>query len=106
MDHLHNPMKRLVGVAGFEPATPRPPVWCANRAALHSDGADCIYWSLPEQMRVARYFAARFRMPRISPSWRKTSASLRRWPAPKPVLWDAGGAGAWTATARSSPSVS
>ena len=30
-------LKLLVGVAGFEPATPRPPVWCANQAALHSD---------------------------------------------------------------------
>jgi hypothetical protein len=26
----------LVGAAGFEPATPSPPDWCANRAALRS----------------------------------------------------------------------
>src|SRR5277367_373706 len=29
----------MVGVAGFEPTTPCPPDKCANRAALHSDGA-------------------------------------------------------------------
>src|SRR5687768_9281010 len=26
-------------MAGFEPATPRPPVWCASQAALHPDSA-------------------------------------------------------------------
>jgi hypothetical protein len=26
----------VVGAAGFEPATPSPPDWCANRAALRS----------------------------------------------------------------------
>ena len=25
---------KVVGTAGFEPATPRPPVWCASQAAL------------------------------------------------------------------------
>src|ERR1700722_1755854 len=29
----------MVGVAGFEPTTPSPPDYCANRAALPSDGA-------------------------------------------------------------------
>ena len=29
----------MVGMAGFEPATPRPPVWCASQAALHPDSA-------------------------------------------------------------------
>ena len=28
----------MVGAAGFEPATPSPPDWCANRAALRSAG--------------------------------------------------------------------
>ena len=27
----------VVGTAGFEPATPRPPVWCASQAALRPD---------------------------------------------------------------------
>ena len=27
---------KVVGAAGFEPAAPRPPVWCANRAAPRS----------------------------------------------------------------------
>ena len=30
-------LKGLVGAAGFEPATPSPPDWCANRAALRSE---------------------------------------------------------------------
>ena len=29
--------RKMVGMAGFEPATPRPPVWCASQAALHPD---------------------------------------------------------------------
>ncbi len=28
---------KMVGMTGFEPATPSPPDWCANRAALHPD---------------------------------------------------------------------
>ena len=32
----------LVGAARFELATPSPPDWCANRAALRSDGATTI----------------------------------------------------------------
>src|SRR5581483_4709759 len=31
--------KLLVGAARFELATPSPPDWCANRAALRSDAA-------------------------------------------------------------------
>ena len=27
----------MVGMAGFEPAAPRPPVWCASQAALHPE---------------------------------------------------------------------
>ena len=30
-------LENLVGAAGFEPATPSPPDWCANRAALRSE---------------------------------------------------------------------
>ena len=26
-----------IGASGFEPPTPRPPVWCANQAALRPD---------------------------------------------------------------------
>ena len=35
----------LVGAAGFEPTTPSPPDWCANRAAPRPDrnGADYRY---------------------------------------------------------------
>jgi hypothetical protein len=29
--------KSVVGATGFEPATPRPPVWCANQAAPRPD---------------------------------------------------------------------
>ena len=36
---LDKPKGWMVGVAGFEPTTPCPPDKCANRAALHSDGA-------------------------------------------------------------------
>ena len=32
----------LVGAPGFEPGTPSPPDWCANRAALRSDRAKII----------------------------------------------------------------
>ena len=35
--NLHKPLKVLVGAAGFEPATPSPPDWCANQAAPRSD---------------------------------------------------------------------
>ena len=34
---LLNPLISLVGAAGFEPATPSPPDWCANQAALRSE---------------------------------------------------------------------
>jgi len=32
-----NPLKLMVGARGFEPPTPSPPDWCANRAALRPD---------------------------------------------------------------------
>src|SRR5688500_1885302 len=31
------PSPPIVGATGFEPATPRPPVWCANQAALRPE---------------------------------------------------------------------
>jgi hypothetical protein len=34
---LRKPLKMMVGAARFELATPSPPDWCANRAALRSD---------------------------------------------------------------------
>tara|TARA_B100001109_G_scaffold191175_1_gene157787 strand:+ start:1659 stop:1775 length:117 start_codon:yes stop_codon:yes gene_type:complete len=33
---------KKVGMTGFEPATPRPPAVCANRAAPHPEGANII----------------------------------------------------------------
>src|SRR6266436_2987036 len=38
MIRFHLKIPRVVGAAGFEPATPSPPDWCANRAALRSAG--------------------------------------------------------------------
>src|SRR6201995_4044976 len=38
--------RRLVGARGFEPPTPSPPDWCANRAALRSAAPTCTT-SLP-----------------------------------------------------------
>ncbi len=32
------PKQKMVGASGFEPPTPRPPVWCANQAALRPEG--------------------------------------------------------------------
>ena len=47
----------MVGMAGFEPATPRPPVWCASQAALRPDALIVRY---AERLRrgVARGDAA------------------------------------------------
>ena len=36
-------LKFLVGAAGFEPTTPSPPDWCANRAAPRPDRNDADY---------------------------------------------------------------
>ena len=34
----------LVGAPGFEPGTPSPPDWCANRAALRSDEMKPLFY--------------------------------------------------------------
>src|SRR5262249_27661297 len=39
---FQKPLILLVGAAGFEPTTPSPPDWCANRAALRSDDGATI----------------------------------------------------------------
>ncbi len=36
-----SPLSPLVGARGFEPPTPRPPVWCANQAALRPEPRHC-----------------------------------------------------------------
>jgi hypothetical protein len=42
----------MVGAAGFEPATPRPPVWCANQAALRPEPTTVVEVSLPERSHI------------------------------------------------------
>ena len=48
-------MGELVGAAGFEPTTPSPPDWCANRAAPRPDrnGADYRDAAVVAQQRSA-----------------------------------------------------
>ena len=36
-----------VGATGFEPATPRPPVWCASQAALRPEKKTSITNRMP-----------------------------------------------------------
>ena len=44
----------LVGAAGFEPTTPSPPDWCANQAALRSEGAPFAPTRPVGQSRIRR----------------------------------------------------
>ena len=51
--------KELVGMAGFEPAAPRPPVWCASQAALHPERSNPRN---AEDLRICGfYYDERFR---------------------------------------------
>src|SRR5215470_5398775 len=49
----------LVGAPGFEPGTPSPPDWCANRAALRSDRHRHykFEWDQPQQVQNCKDFA-------------------------------------------------
>src|SRR5262249_55679991 len=57
----------LVGAARFELATPSPPDWCANRAALRSETVATI---------VIGYFARNIRSPSALPQRKVTIESV------------------------------
>src|SRR5260221_14671743 len=42
----------LVGAPGFEPGTPSPPDWCANRAALRSAEKNHVYAAAAQRARA------------------------------------------------------
>jgi hypothetical protein len=42
----------VVGAPGFEPGTPSPPDWCANRAALRSAEKNHVYAAAAQGARA------------------------------------------------------
>src|SRR5260221_12437984 len=42
----------MVGAPGFEPGTPSPPDWCANRAALRSAEKNHVYAAAAQRARA------------------------------------------------------
>src|SRR6266446_1437216 len=42
----------MVGAPGFEPGTPSPPDWCANRAALRSAEKNHVYAAAVQHARA------------------------------------------------------